>query len=343
MESVLTKHVRTFSPTSDPTGQVYPELEGLLRLHMRKKNLLAAPPEYLGYSGLANWSVPGAFEEILHECYLFAIVVRIKSLRNQLLVKPNVDGLISQNVANFLMERQRKQDPIGYAVFGNVRAAAQDAAAAQELRLENLKGEKVGNETILRLGTGPPAAAATLAQIRSQLDLAAGWEDAVRWLTKTTEKGQAWVRGLLREFPAAGITAVTCGDLIAVVAGRVRSDGRARHAEPSSELAREGDDEFATTVRMVWPDDGIESRERWELLKHVIPQRIAALDRQERVRESLGIVFRALVRAVESGGANPPSQAELIKLTGMPRATLSDGIRVLREIFSEFKAQNPDS
>jgi hypothetical protein len=343
MASVLTEHVRTFGPTSDPTGQVLPALERLLRYRMRQKNLLSAPPEFLGYPTVANWSAPDAFEDIVVDCYIFAIAQRITALQNQLRIKPNVDGLISRNVANFLLERQRKHDPIGYAVFGNVCGAAQDAAAAEEIQLENLDRGKLCSQSILRLGGSPSTAPATRAQIRTRLDTAAGWADNVRWLTETTEEGRDWVRGFLRGFPAAGITAVVCGDLVDVVAARVRSDWRARHAEPSSELAREGDDEFATTVRMVWPDVGIEARERWEQLKRVIPERIAGLDRQTRVRERLAVVFAALVRAVESGGAAPPTQADLIERTGIPRATLSDDMRVLREIVSGFDAQKSDA
>lgn len=343
MASVLTEHVRTFGPASDPTGQVLPALERLLRYRMRQKNLLSAPPEFLGYPAVANWSVPDAFEDIVVDCYIFAIAQRITALQNQLRIKPNVDGLISRNAANFLLERQRKHDPIGYAVFGNVRGAAQDVAAAEEIGLENLDRGKLCSQSILRLGGSPSAAPATRDQIRARLDVASGWADTVRWLTETTEEGRDWVRGFLRGFPAAGITGVVCGDLVEVVAARVRSDWRVRHAAPSSELAREGDDEFATTVRMVWPDEGIEARERWEQLKRVIPERIAGLDRQTRVRERLAIVFDALVRAIESGGAAPPNQADLIERTGIPRATLSDDMRVLREIVSGFDAQKSDS
>lgn len=331
MDSVLTDHVRNFGPNSDPTGQVLAALERLLRQRMKEKNLMSAPPEYLGYPEHADWRVRGAFEDIVSDCYIYAIAQRITALQNQLRIKPNVDGLIHRNVANFLLERQRKQDPIGYAVFRNVRGAAQDAAAAEEIGLENLdRRGKFCNQTILRLGGNPSAAPATHDQIQARLEAAEGWADIVRWLTETTEKGRDWVRGFLRGFPAAGITSVVCGDLVEVVAARIRSDWRARHAERSSELAREGDDEFATTVRMFWPDEGIEARERWEQLKRIILERIAGLNLQDRVRKRLAVVFDALVRAVESGGA-PPSQTELSEQTGIKRATLSDDMRVLRE------------
>lgn len=148
MASVLTEHVRTFGPTSDPTGQVLPAMERLLRYRMRQKNLLSAPPEFLGYPAVANWSAPGAFEDIVVDCYIFAIAQRVTALQNQLRIKPNVDGLISRNVANFLLERQRKHDPIGYAVFGNVRGAAQDAGDAGEVVVD-CRGDKLNSQSVL--------------------------------------------------------------------------------------------------------------------------------------------------------------------------------------------------
>ena len=109
---------------------------------MRLRSLFAAPPSYLGYPGVSNWSAPGAFEDIVADCYIFAILQRLTALRNQLKIKPNIDGLISRNVANFLLERQRQNDLIGYAVFGNVKAAALEAAEAGLIVLENLAQRK---------------------------------------------------------------------------------------------------------------------------------------------------------------------------------------------------------
>ncbi len=343
MASVLTEHVRTFDAASDPAGQVLPALERVLRNRMRQKNLLSSPPEYLGYPGVPSWDVPNAFEDIVVDCYIFAIAQRVAALRNQLKIKPNVDGLIARNVKNFLLERQRRYDPIGYAVFGNVQGAAREAAAAKVLVIENLDRGKIYNETILRFEGGLPGASpASPDLIQDAVKGATGWEEVIRHLTETTEEGREWVLGLIRQLRGAGIAAVRCGDLVATVAGRVRAGWAARHAVPSADLGREGEDEYEATVRMVWPEEGLEARERWERLKRVIQDRIAHLDRQERVRVRLAGVFAALVQAVEEGGPAPPTQTELIERTGVARATLSDDFRLLREIITGLDAQNPD-
>jgi hypothetical protein len=344
MASALTEHVRNFGAASDPTGQVLPALERLLRYRMRQKNLLSASPGFLGYTDVPSWAAPNAFEDIVADCYIYAIVQRVAALRNQLKIKPNVDGLISRNVKNFLLERQQRYDPIGYAVFGNVKGAAREAAMAGVILLENLERGKIHNETVLRfVGGRPGASPAPPELIHDAVKETTGWEQVMRHPTKTTEEAREWVLGFVQQLRRAGVAAIRCGDLVAAVAGRVRADWAARHADPAAELGQEGEDEYAATVRMVWPDEGLEARERWEKLKRVIQDRIARLDRQERVRARLAGVFAALVRAVEEGGPAPPTQAELVERTGVARATLSDDFRLLKEIITGLDAQNPDT
>ena len=177
MASVLTEHVRSFGATSDPAERVLPALERLLRYHMRLRSLFAAPPSYLGYPGVSNWSAPGAFEDIVADCYIFAILQRLTALRNQLKIKPNIDGLISRNVANFLLERQRQNDLIGYAVFGNVKAAALEAAEARLIVLENLARGKIHNDSLLRFRGEGRGASTDL--IERAIATAAGFEGAI--------------------------------------------------------------------------------------------------------------------------------------------------------------------
>ena len=78
MASVLTDHVRHFGATSDPTEEVLPALERLLKHWMRQKNLLSASPELLGYTYVASWTTPGGFEDIVADCYIYAIAARIE-------------------------------------------------------------------------------------------------------------------------------------------------------------------------------------------------------------------------------------------------------------------------
>jgi hypothetical protein len=180
MCTTFTEHVRDFGPTCDPAGCVLPRLEQLLRQRMRRRNLLTAPPSYLGYTAILAWDAPGSFEDVVVDCYIFAFLDRLQGLRNQLRVRPNIDGLISRNVDNFLLERQRRNDPVGYAVFGNVEGAASDMVAAGELAAEGTGEGRLLNSSVLRLD--PLAAAGELAtadRLRGLLAEAPGWAEAI--------------------------------------------------------------------------------------------------------------------------------------------------------------------
>jgi hypothetical protein len=134
----FTEHIRTFGRDCDPAACMLPRLERLLRDRMRRRNLLGAPPSYLGYD-VPGWNAEGAFEDVVVDCYIFAIATRMEGLRNQLRVHANIDGLVVRNVDNFLLERQSRRDPIGYAVFGNLAAAVADFVASGQATLDGLE------------------------------------------------------------------------------------------------------------------------------------------------------------------------------------------------------------
>jgi hypothetical protein len=225
-------------------------------------------------------------------------------------------------------------------VFGNVKGAAAEAAEAKLIVLENLERGKIHNGSILRFSREGPTASTDL--VGNALATAGGFDGAVRDLTETTEEGRLWVLGFLRQLQETGAGSVRFGDLVAVLARRVRAEWGARHADAAADVAWEGTEDFGSLVHLVHPDEGVESRERWERLKRLIPERISQLNRQKRVRERLLRVFAALVEAVEEGGHAPPTQAELTERTGVARATVSDDFGLLREIITGLDAPNPD-
>jgi hypothetical protein len=188
----------------------------------------------------------------------------------------------------------------------------------------------------------PDAAPVEPDQVREALGYVQDWAKVLPDLIRVTEEGQEWVIEFLDRLRRMGVSAVRCGDLVSALAARAREDRAARRTAPDQGLAYEGDEDFAAVVRMVWPDQGFEDRDRWEALKRQIADRIAGLDRQQRVLERLMAVFEGLVQAIEEGGATPPTQAELIERLGIPRATLSDDFRTLREIVGEMTAENTE-
>jgi hypothetical protein len=337
MTSVLTRHVRDFGAAGDPAKEVLAAMKNLLRRRMARRNLLSAWPHFLGY-GAPNWDAPGAFDDAVADCYVFAVLTRLEALRNQLRVRDNVDGLIVLNVDHFLLGRQRRYDPVGYAVFGNVRGAVEAAHAAGELIVVGLRRGRLHNQALLRLARGGAGAPATETDLlRPALEDAPGWHEALPHLVETTEKGQDWVGAFLHQLRAAGVEAVHCGDLVSVLATRARNDWAALHSVPRGEVAIEGDDEWGELVRVVAPDSRVEDRDRWEWLKQAVRRRIEGMHVQRRKRESRARVWDALVGLIDEGNW-PVAQAELVRRLGVPRQSLSDAFRDLREIVNQVRS-----
>jgi hypothetical protein len=157
---------------SERLEEVMPALRLALRSELRRRGLWDKPPSYLGVYGWESWAtgparpVPaggvaagplgaGPLEELLGDCYVFIFVDRLRTLKAQLAIKPNVDGLVFLNIRNFLYERQKAHDPLGYHVFEVVSAAVKKCLAEGALHV--LEGDpRVRNETVL--GFDPAAA-----------------------------------------------------------------------------------------------------------------------------------------------------------------------------------------
>jgi hypothetical protein len=245
-------------------------------------------------------------------------------------------------VDNFLTEQQQRRDPIGYAVFGNVEAAASALARAGELTTSGLSRGRLCAESLLHLDPARPCGSpCDPARLRAEVDEAVGWSGALEALTSTTEAGGLWVEDFVRRLQAAGVVCVRVSDLVAAIARRVRDEWAAMHAVRRSEVARDDADDLGAVTRLVWPEDGAEYSDALEMLRRVVPPRIAQ-EKQQRVRERLAVVFQEWLLMVEERVGVQPNQDELARRLGMPDATLSDYLRRLRQLLTEFLPENPE-
>ena len=84
-------------------------------------------PKYLGYTA-DQWNETDK-EDLLLNCYSWAVLDKLNGLTEQLKQKPNVDQLVAGNVWKFLSEQQKQANPIRYVVFVNCAAAVEDLDA----------------------------------------------------------------------------------------------------------------------------------------------------------------------------------------------------------------------
>lgn len=330
MCGIFTEHVRHFGTPRDPAPQVLPELRRLLRQRMRRRNLLLARPAYLGYAA-PNWVRDEAWPDLVGDCYLF-ILRRLESLRNQLRVRDDICGLFVLNVDHFLSERQRRYDPIGCAVFGNVEGGVRQARDAGDVTVEEVVGDRRQNASVVRFPRTPAEAETAEAEtLRQILNAAPGWREAMSDLERITRKGQAWVATFLQQLHAAGIEAVRVRDLVRVVADRLRSDRLTGRDHSRTGVTVNEDEVSLESILISKPDPSVIDRDRWEWLKQKVHQRISGLERQSRLRSRLAGVFATLAQWIDEGREDF-RQADLADHLQIPPTSLSDYFHLLGEI-----------
>jgi hypothetical protein len=331
MCTILTQHVRNFGPSSFPGDDILGRLRSLLRRQMRRRGLLGLPPSYLGYMGVPSWRDEGAFDDIVMDCYQFAILARLAGLRNRAQFSDNIDPLIVRNINFFLDERHRTSNPLGYAVYCNLRVAEERAWAQGLVGVHGLRNGRAVRRSRIVFGTPPCTSSLDQAVLRQHLHAMPGWEEALPGLVGTTQAGQTWLLRYLVRLQEQQPGAVHLGALADVIEERVRAawaggDASQVEAVPTDE----GD--LVELVRVVQPDTDLENRDHWrEIVARVrtgLPQERAETEARGRLLR----IFDAIVLHVERDSGKPFRQADLCRALHIPGPTMCCDIRVIRGV-----------
>ena len=317
--SVFTSFVRSLHGAHTPDADLFHDAWHLLRAvlvkEMKRRGLWESPPSYLGACGWERWDsevpdprFPGfggaqvsALEELVADCYAYAFVDRQQCLKRHLLEKPDIDGLVRLNVRNFLYERQREHDPLGFRLFELLQAAVEGAISAGALFL--LAGDRrVRNDTLLGFDPAGEAPA-----VPPDLEpVVRRWNDELMpdLVTACGRQQPAVVQRLrerLLELPGAGVEAFRFKDLL----DPLKRDVRERWAvllvkEEKGSVAPSTD--AAQALASPPSGGGIESRLGFEHLTRSVS---AAIDRMEpsRTRTQLAALWQYLRRQHGEEGA----------------------------------------
>lgn len=259
MSTILTEHVRHFGREALPSDAVLHELRRLLRRQMRRRGLLAGSPAFLGYPDVRRWGDEGAFDDIVSDCYVEALARRIVSLQNQLGHAESIDALIVHNINHFLAERQREHNPIGYAVFQNVRAAVRLAIEDGWLLREAQPGRS-WSASVLRFVDHAARPRIPLEALAGEVGREPGLNEIAYRLASCSQAAQEWLLGLLQHLHEHRPDAIRLGDLVRVLE-EVAREAWARAAPPPSDVVRErGEDDLVQLVRVVRPDTTLEDQ-----------------------------------------------------------------------------------
>lgn len=366
MPSVFTAFVRSQqgeeTPDADLLHDAWNGLQAALGGELKRRGLWQSPPCYLGVYGHERWDAEetvgdpmshawcrtrpaqSALEELVTDCWAYVFSDRMRSLKLQLAEKENIDGLVLRNVKNFLHERQREHDPVGFRIFERLKEVLVDAVARQVLHI--LGGDpRIRNNTVL--GFEPTT------ELRlPALDLG---PTVTRWNDEllpglVTARGRQEAAALERleqlllELPRHGVPCFRFKDLV----DPLKSDARLRWAAFLAREDGEGKVEFSPdqiqVLRQVLPECAVESRQSFEHLTRWVSAAIDGLEIDSRTHSYLSALWEHLQLqhgSLDSGSEEGPlSHRQLGQRLQIPRERIPMLFTTLRQLVTRYRLQD---
>ncbi|MCH9648407.1 MAG: hypothetical protein K0U98_09215 [Deltaproteobacteria bacterium] len=364
LRTVFTDYLRSLDPAGSPPDsetfeKLWESLRGVLESELRKRGLWSCSPTYLGIYGFSKWPARGsgqyrmesnsevgskdALDELAANCYEFVFLRRSRSLRAQLQIKDNVDGLVFLSLRNFLYETQRRHDPLGYRIFAILNKALSQCLQTKVLHLVS-GGPKIANDTLLSFDL----ASESLAERSGNLgEIVCRWNDELL-PDLVTARGREQetliqrLQDLLATLPHHGIDSFHFRDLVDPLKADVRSRWVELLEEEAGERAFEGaGDESSRPIPVVPPETVVEERDSFEKLVRCVSQELDQLDSSASTRKHLRALWHFLRSLAGQEGNSPEGRPETIPdevLRGnrLSRRKLSRLLGIPRDRFPEL-------
>lgn len=358
--SVFTAFVNSQNGAETPDAALlhnaWRALQAALGAELKRRGLWRNPPSYVGVYGHDRWDAEEtigdpmshawcrtrpahtALEELVTDCWAYIFSARMQSLKQQLQHKENIDGLVIRNVKNFLYERQREHDPIGFRIFEQVQEAILAAVSRRALYL--LGGDsRIRNNTVLGFEHAEklrlPAFDFAPTVMRWNDELLPGLVTA---RGREATEIVARLDRLILELPQHGIRCFRFKDLV----DPLKNDARRRWAVLLAREEEPGAVEYAPgqikVLRQVLPDSASEARQSIEHLARGVSTAIAHLDVDPRTRGYLSSLWSYLVEhhggVTTEGLAAAQSAHDEETEDGLPsHRQLSQRLQIPRERF----------
>ena len=341
----------------EPFDRVWTALRAVLRRELRRRDLWSLPPSYLGVSGRTSWSGatgtagrgPGrhddALEELAADCYTYVFLTRLDSLQAQLKLKPNIEGLVLLSVRSFLLERQRRFDPIGSRVYEVLRSAVR-RGVAEEVCFVQSGDRRIRSATVIAFepGTadGEPAADALLADTARELADAL-LPDLVTAVGRAQATIERRILDHLRRLPQRGVDRLRFGALLNPLKTETRTRwGAVFHRSLGEVVVDDVDDGFVHLVRSIRPDTSFEDRQSFDDLDTRIARELERRDADEGTVRYLSRLWRFLraYALADEPQTRPPSHRKIAAELRIPRDRLPRLCATLGELIREQRADD---
>jgi hypothetical protein len=250
-------------------------LAGVIRSRLERLGMLHQPPEYFDYPEFDTWesalSLAHGPNDVHLDAFDHAITDKLDLYAERLetSLMSNIDGLVRLNIGHFLFERQRRHDPVGYAVFENLEAALLSLRDAEKIAIDNMIDATVRNPSLIRFRPTSTDLPSAPEAVRSALAGLPELDRLLPQLARTSSKAQAVLADLLPGLAGAGIHVCLFRDLVGTLKESVSAAYQAwNRPDENTLIARPRlDGQPAELIRIVQPDSSyLESEQHVRLL-----------------------------------------------------------------------------
>lgn len=331
----------------------------MIERRLRAIEMWNQKPEYLGYPDVGDWNdvYPSGFEghtaeyasasptiDFLTDCLTPALDAG-GTMANALRLGEEVGGYITIMVRNFLTDRQKNHDPVGYRVFKNLEAVAEALEARGVVKVSDRSGER---HPRIRQASRVQFVNTTAGETATHTDLieivlaAPSLSGCLHKLAKKGVGAQRLLCPAIEDLPKSGIREFMFGELLTPLQARVR-EVVLRWAGDSPSVApkpgSKAEEKLAEKTRTAAATGSYPTLD--EYLAALAPDVRVAIDTevpQERTRAGLHRIlddwFNHLAERGAEGDDHPPFTEWATRL-GVKRATLGDHVQRLREIIDQ--------
>lgn len=331
MARIFSDHVASLDAESSIDSGILKAIKDVLRSELRRRGILEYGPSLLGYLG-NSWNDHEAMDDLAHDCYVRAILTRLRGLRANLKLNGDIEQLVRRNIRSFVGERQAKFDPIGHAVFQNLKASILELTEAGDLTRLESESEPISGASQFASAGRKTAELATDIEVKEALrhsgQILDGLEGIVRIGVTAQERLVCVIKGLpaQRVFRFSVTTLKTClCDLITEADVPLNVARETRIADLHAD--------FAENLRTIDPDAGYEEEEDFRKLVVDLMSEVGTLSRSSAVKSRLRQLLASLAKAVENDEAGQSMTLdEMARGFGVARSTLHDDFQCLREL-----------
>ena len=354
LDGAFSRYLRRLAAPGDIDSASFSEmwraLGAAVVAELRRRSLWTSPPSYLGIVGWPSWQTAGsrrqpgesALDELLTDCYVFVFHDRLRALVAQLEVKGNIDGLVRLYLRNYLHDRRKQHDLLGFRIFETVRQAVRQAVDAGELWV--VGGDpKILNPTLLSADPQESVGSASPGPVLQEL--VERWAhdllpDLITAVGARRRQVVLRLRRRLVDLEAEGVKVVRFGDLVDPLKRVLRSRWAALFETGGGNMARAAEPGFAGLVQLVEPESVLAERDSFERLIACVAGKLERRGESERSRHYLRALWGFLqVYATDHDAQAVPSARRLARLLRIPRKRLPSLWEILRDLVGRCQAK----